>query len=187
MKNVQKMVMITEHLLQSMETEYRLTAPAQLTTLTRLDQDMKQIMDSSLPDDQKVLLLDQLLQRYQGLTKQMKSEVSVKPTCTVVIPKPDPAPPTESTSKVNNHLSKSELQSTVKAPIQLPRTPVTLKLTIKNPCQNGNTPSVLPEESSHAIMMETKPDSKRKPVKWRRKPKTPLVAKPRSNRHWEPY
>ena len=69
MKNAQKMVMIPEHLLQSIETEHQLTAPAQLTTLTRLEQHMKQIMDSSLPDDQKVLLLDQLLQRYQGLTK----------------------------------------------------------------------------------------------------------------------
>ena len=185
MKNAQKMVMIPEHLLQSMETEHRLTAPAQLTTLTRLDQDMKQIMDSSLPDDQKVLLLDQLLQRYQGLTKQMKSEVSVKPT--VVIPKPDPAPPTELTSNVNHHLStESELQSTVKASRQLQRTPVTPKLS-KIPVRMETPPSVLPEESAHAIMMETPPDSKGKPVKWRRKPKTPLVARLRSNRHWEPY
>ena len=69
--------MIPEHLSQSMEREHRLTAFAQLTTLLQLDQDMKQFMDSSLPGDQKVLLLDQLLQRYQGLTKQMKSEVTV--------------------------------------------------------------------------------------------------------------
>ena len=58
MKQAQKMVMIPEHLVQSMETEHRLTVPAQLTTLTRLDQDMKQNMHSSLPDDKKVLLLD---------------------------------------------------------------------------------------------------------------------------------
>ena len=51
MKHVQKMVMVPEHLLQSMETEHRLTAPAQLPTLTRLDQYMKQIMDSSLPEE----------------------------------------------------------------------------------------------------------------------------------------
>ena len=72
MKHAQKMLMVPEQLLQSMETEHRLTAPAQLTTLTRLDQDLKQIMDSSLPEDQKVLMLDQLLQRYQGLTKQIR-------------------------------------------------------------------------------------------------------------------
>jgi len=83
MKHAQKMVMIPEHLMQSIETKYRLTAPAQLTTLTRLDQDKKQIMDSSFPGDQKVLLLDQLLQRYQGLTKQMRSEVTVKPTVVI--------------------------------------------------------------------------------------------------------
>ena len=76
------MVMIPERLSQSMEREHRLTPSAQLTTLLRLDQDMKQIMDSSLPGDQKALLLDQLLQRYQGLTaKQMKSEVTVNPSC----------------------------------------------------------------------------------------------------------
>lgn len=65
MKHAQKMVMIPEHLLQSIETEHGLKAPAQLTTLTRLDQDMKQIMECSLPE---VLLMDQLLQRYQGVT-----------------------------------------------------------------------------------------------------------------------
>ena len=74
MKHAQKMVIIPEHLLQSMETEGRLTAPVQLATLTRLDQDMKQIIESPLQEDQKVLMLDQLLQRYQGLTKQMKTE-----------------------------------------------------------------------------------------------------------------
>lgn len=95
--------MIPEHLLQSTEIEHQLTTPAQLTTLTRLDQDMKQIMDSSLLEDQKVMLLDQLLQRYQGLTKQMKSEVNVKPT--VVLPKSNPVPPTETTPGVNKHVS----------------------------------------------------------------------------------
>ena len=69
MKHAQKMVMVPEHLLQSMETEHRLSAPAQLSTLTRLDQDMKQIMDSSLPEDQKVLMLHQLLQRYKRVNK----------------------------------------------------------------------------------------------------------------------
>ena len=99
MKHTQKMVMTPEHLLQSMETEHRLTAPAQLPTLTHLDQDMKQMMDSSLPEDQKVLLLDQLLQRYQGLTKQMKSEATVKST--VVMSKSEPLPVKESTPKSN--------------------------------------------------------------------------------------
>ena len=99
MKHTQKMVMTPEHLLQSMETEHRLTSPAQLPTLTHLDQDMKQMMDSSLPEDQKVLLLDQLLQRYQGLTKQMKSEATVKST--VVMPTSEPLPVKESTPKSN--------------------------------------------------------------------------------------
>ena len=110
MKHAQKMVMIPEHLMQSIETEHRLTAPAQLTTLTRLDQDMKHIMDSSFPEDQNVLLLDQLLQRYQGLTKQMESEVTVKPA--VVLPQSAPAPPTERTPNLNDVSSTSDLKST---------------------------------------------------------------------------
>ena len=42
--------MIPEHLMQSIETEHQIMAPAQLTTLTSLDQDMKQIIDS-FPED----------------------------------------------------------------------------------------------------------------------------------------
>ena len=63
MKHVQKMMLVPEHLLQSLKTEHRLTSSPQLATLTRLDQDMKQIMDSLLPEDQKISLLDQLLHR----------------------------------------------------------------------------------------------------------------------------
>ena len=99
MKHTQKMVIIPEHLLQSMETEWHLTAPVQLPTPTRLDQDMTQIIESPLPEDQKVLMLDQLLQRYQGLTKQMKTESARKPT--VVLPKPDPLPATETSGKTD--------------------------------------------------------------------------------------
>ena len=157
-----------EHLLQSIETKHRLTAPAQLTTLTRLDQDMKQIMDSSLLEDEKVMLLDQLLQRYQGLTKQMKREVSVKPK--EVLPKSDPVPPIETTSVVNKHVSTPKVKTPRETPRQLPPTPVTTKQS-KLPVRVETPLSALPEESAHAIMMETPPDSKRKTVKRRNKPK----------------
>ena len=50
------MVMLPKHLVYSMETEYRLAVPAQLTTSIRLDHGMKQIIDSSLPEDRKVLI-----------------------------------------------------------------------------------------------------------------------------------
>ena len=124
MKHAQKMVMIPEHLMQTIETEHRLTAPAQLTTLTRLDQGIKQIMDSPFPEDQKVLLLDDLLQRYQGLARQMKSDVTVNPA--VVLPKSEPAPPLERTSDLNNLSSTSEVKSTKRGtPRKLPTTPVT--------------------------------------------------------------
>ena len=183
MKHAQKMVMIPEHLMQSIETEHRLTAPAQLTTLTRLDQDMKQIMDSSFPEDQKVLLLDHLLQRYQGLARQMKSEVTVKPA--VVLPKSEPAPPLERTSDRNNLYSTSEVKSTKgSTPRKLPTTPVTTKQS-KIPLRIETPSSVLPEGSAHA--METPPDSKRKTGKHHYKSRTPFVTRLRSTKQWEPY
>ena len=172
--------MIPEHLLQSIETEHRLTTPAQLTTLSRLDQEMKQIMESSLQADQKVLLLNHLNQRYQGLTKQMKSEVSIKPT--VVLPKSHPAPPTE-VSVVNTPASTPAGKTTQR---KLPPTPGTRKQS-KIPVRMETPPSAFSDEYAHTIMMETPPDSKRKPVMRRPKPKTPLVARLRSNRQWEPY
>ena len=176
MKHTQKMVMIPEDLLQSMETEHRLTAPAQLPTLTRLDQDMKQIMDSSLPEDQKVLLLDQLLQRYQGLTKQMKTEATVKPT--VVMPKSEPSPAKESTPKPETKSAK------VSQPLR--GTPLSTKGS-KIPIRTETPPSVSTEESAHTLLMDTPPDSRRKTGKLRYKARTPLVARLRSNRQWEPY
>ena len=108
MKHVQKMVIIPEHLLQSLETERRLTTPAQLPTLTTLDQDMKQIIECPLPEDQKVFLLDQLPQRYQGLTKQMKTETTIKPT--MVLHKADPLPATDTSGK--NHVRTPKETST---------------------------------------------------------------------------
>ena len=185
MKHAQKMVMIPEHLMQTIETEHRLTAPAQLTTLTRLDQDMKQIMDSSFPEDQKVLLLDHLLQRYQGLARQMKSEVTAKPA--VVLPKSEPVPPLERTSDLNNLSSTSDVKSTKRGtPRKLPTTPVTTKQS-KIPLRIETPSPVLPEDSAHAIMMETSPDSKRKTGKRHYKPRTPFVTRLRSNKQWEPY
>lgn len=97
MKHAQKMVIIPEHLLQRLETERRLSTPAQLPTLTRLDQDVKQIIESPLPEDQKVFLFDQLLQKYQGLTNQMKTKTTIKPT--MVLPKADPLPTTDTRGK----------------------------------------------------------------------------------------
>ena len=55
MKHVQKMMLVPEPLLQNLETEHRLTSPPQLTTLTRLDQDMKHITDSTLPAESQYL------------------------------------------------------------------------------------------------------------------------------------
>ena len=95
MKHVQKKMLVQEHLFQSLETEHRLTSPPQLATLARLDQDMEQIMDSLLPEDQKLSLLDQLLHIYQGLSRQIKTEATVKPTVvTNMTPAPTEASPT---------------------------------------------------------------------------------------------
>ena len=68
------MVMVPEQLMQTMETEHRLNALPQLATLTRLDQDMQRIIDSSMREDQKIVLLRYLASRHRGLAKQMMSE-----------------------------------------------------------------------------------------------------------------
>ena len=126
-------------------------------------------MDSSLAEDQNILLLDHALQRYRGLVKKMKSEVSVKPT--VALPKSDPAPPTETTPGVNKHVSTPKVKTPRETPRQLPPTPASPKQS-QIPVRMETPRSALPEESAHAIMMETPPDSKRKNVK-RRNQKRP--------------
>ena len=187
MKHAQKMVIIPEHLLQSMETERRLTAPAQLPTLTRLDQDMKQIIESPLPEDQKVIMLDQLLQRYQGLTRQMKTESAIKPT--VVLPKPAPLPATETSGTTDEStpaeasrkrdLNSSQSKST-KIPRKLPATPVTT-LESKIPRWIETMPSISPEDMAIPLLLDTPPDSTHKSSN-KRKARTPMVARLRSRK-----
>ena len=173
MKHAQKMVIIPEHLLQSMETERRLTAPVQFPTLTRLDQDIKRIIESPLPEDQKVLMLDQLLQRYQGLTKQMKMESAIKPT--VVLPKPDPLPATETSGKTDESTpaeasrkrdNTSQSKST-KMPRKLSATPVTT-VESKIPRRIETMPFISPKEMALPLLLDTPPDSTRKSSnKWK--------------------
>ena len=172
MKHAQKMVMIPEQLMQSMETEHRLNAPPQLPTLTRLDQDIRNIIESTLPEDQKIILLEQLIQRYQGLTKQMKSETMVAPPV-VLLPPTElvPATPspsitvkgTASTSKIPRPVARSELKRKQDKPVQeetplFPGKPVFLETPL--------------------FTLERK--------KKKRKPRTPMVARLRSNIQWEP-
>lgn len=141
MKHEQKMMLVPEHLLQSLDTEHRLTSP-QLATLTRLDQDMKQIMDSVLPEDQKISLLDQLLRRYEGLSRQMKTEATVKPTVgTNVAPAPTETSPTHSPTTSSG---KSAKVRTRKLPATPKPTPTPGLSTSKIARPVGSTsPSVL--------------------------------------------
>lgn len=67
------MIKVPDHLMQSVETDDLLTYPVQQTTLTRVVKDIKHITDSQLPDDHKIVLSQQLIQRYQGLTKERES------------------------------------------------------------------------------------------------------------------
>ena len=76
---------------------------------------MKQIMDSLLPEDQKISLLDQLLHRYQGLSRQIKTEAAVKPTVvTNVTPVSPEASPTHT---LRTSLGKSAKVRTRKLPV----------------------------------------------------------------------
>ena len=115
----------------------------------------------------------------------MKSEGTVKPT--VVLPKSDPAPPPERTPDINNLSLTSDVKSTKRStPRILPATPVTTKQS-QIPVKIETRSPLLPENSAHAIMMETPPDSKRKTGKRHYKPGTPFVTRLRSNKQWEPY
>ena len=205
MKHVQKMMLVPEHLLQSLETEHRLTYQSQLATLTRLDQDMKQIMDSLLPEDQKISLLDQLLHRYQGLSRQIKTEATVKPTVvTNVTPAPTEASPTHSESPTTS-LGKS-------AKVRARKLPVTPRLSAsKIPRPVGTaSPQSIPTSQSKipvpivkadepvssdtpvfsempAFLFETPLSTPARKKAKTRKPRTPMVARLRSNRQWQPY
>ena len=203
MKHVQKMMLVPEHLLQSLETEHRLTSPPQLATLTRLDQDMKQIMDSLLPEDQKISLLDQLLHRYQGLSRQIKTEAMVKPTVvTNVTPAPTEASPTHTPTTC---LGKSAKVRARKLPVtprlsasKIPR-PVGTASTQSIPTTQSKIPVPI-EKADEPVSSETPMFSEmpaflfetplstpaRKKAKTR-KPRTPMVARLRSNRQWQPY
>ena len=203
MKHVQKMMLVPEHLLQSLETEHRLTSPPQLATLTRLDQDMKQIMDSLLPEDQKISLLDQLLHRYQGLSRQIKTEAMVKPTVvTNVTPAPTEASPTHTPTTCLRKSAKVRAR-------KLPVTPRLSASKIPRPVGTASTQSIPTSQSKipvpiekadepvssetpmfsemPAFLFETTLSTPARKKAKTRKPRTPMVARLRSNRQWQPY
>ena len=134
-------------------------------------------------------MLDQLLQRYQGLTKQMKTESAIKPT--VVLPKPDPLPATETSSKTDEStpaeasrkrdLNTSQSKST-KMPRKLPATTVESKIRRRIEIM----PSISPEEMALPLLSDTPPDSTRKSSN-KRKARTPMVARLRNRKRWEHY
>ena len=177
------MVMIPERLLQSLETEHRLNAPPQLPTLTRLDQDMQRILDSSLPEDQKILLLSYLVSRYRGLAKQMKSET--KSTQAVFVAPPLPptvldrnalvSPEEKSTPKIKPAMTPSIVPDGLATPIKS-KIPVPVP-TPSQPAPNGAAPT--------PSFLDT-PTSTPKRGKLHKK-KTPMVARLRSNKKWMPY
>ena len=203
MKHIQQMMLVPEHLLQSLETEHRLTSPPQLATLTCLDQDMKQIMDSLLLEDQKISLLDQLLHRYQGLSRQIKTEATVKPTVvTNVTPTPTEANPTHTPT---TSLGKS-------AKVRARKLPVTPRLSaskIPHPVGTASPQSIPTSQSKipvpivkadepvssetpmfsemPAFLFETPLSTPAHKKAKTRKPRTPMVARLRSNRQWQPY
>ena len=203
MKHVQKMMLVPEHLLQSLETEHRLTSPPQLATLTRLDQDMKQIMDSSLPEDQKISLLDQLLHRYQGLSRQIKTEATVKPTVvTNVTPAPTEASPTHTPTSslgkfakvrarklpVTPRLSASKIPRPVgtASPQSIPTSQSKISVPIVKADEPVSSETPMFSEMP-AFLFETRLSTPARKKAKTRKPRTPMVARLRSNRQWQPY
>ena len=181
------MVMAPEQLMQTMETEHRLNAPPQLATLTRLDQDIQRIIDSSLRVDQKVVLLRYLASRHRGLAKQMKSESKSSQAVLVVPPPPLPllhrkalvSLEDTSTSKIKPEEPVVDTPSMVPDEVD---TPIQSKIPLPVPTpsqaahhRSATTPSVLDTPTS---------TPKRGKL---RKGRTPVVARLRSNKKWMPY
>ena len=166
----------------------------------------------------KISLLDQLLHRYQGLSRQMKSKATVKPTVTTTVsPAPTEtsptSPPTTSLEKPKKVLSR-KLPATPKSTAatglkksKIPRpvvrsassgkqapysetvpVPETLESTpasqSKIPVAKVDEP-VLPKVP--AFLLETPLSTPARKRRITRKPRTPMVARLRSNRQWEPY
>ena len=78
-------------------------------------------MDSLLREDQKISLLEQLLHRYEGLSRQMKTEATVKPSVvTNVTPVPTETSPTH---PPQTSLGKSAKVRTRKLPASPKSTP----------------------------------------------------------------
>ena len=203
MKHVQKMMLVPEHLLQSLETEHRLTSPPQLATLTRLDQDIKQITDSLLPEDQKISLQDQLLHRYQGLSRQIKTEATVKPiVVTNVAPGPTEASPTHTPTTflgksakvrarklpVTPRLSASKIPRPVgtASPQSIPTSQSKIPVPIVKADEPVSSETTMFSEM-HALLFETPLSTPARKKAKTRKPRTPMVARLRSNRQWQPY
>ena len=119
----------------------------------------------------------------------MKTETTIKPT--MVLPKADPLPTTDTSGKndvrtpketsTNPNLDTLKTKST-KAPRKLPATLRTRESKI--PRWKKMTSLVSPEEMSLPLMSDTPPDPARKSSK--RKPRTTIAARLRSNRQWEP-
>ena len=200
MKHVQKMMLVPEHLLQSLETEHRLTSPPQLATLTRLDKDMKQIMDSLLPEDQKISLLDQVL---HSLSRQIKTEATVKPTVvTNVTPAPTEASPTHTPTKslgksakvrarklpVTPRLSASKIPRPVgtASPQSIPTSQSKIPVPIVKADEPVSSETPMFSEMP-AFLFETPLSTPARKKAKTRKPRTPMVARLRSNRQWQPY
>ena len=208
MKHVQKMMLVPEHLLQSLETEHRLTSPLQFATLTRLDQNMKQIMESLLPEDQKISLLDQLFHRYQGLSRQIKTEATVKPTVvTNVTPAPTEASPTTAPTTSLGKSAKVRMRTLSVTPrlstSKIPRPVGTASPSIPTPQSIPTSQSEIPVPIVKAVepvssetpmfsempafLFETPLSTPARKKAKTRKSRTPMVARLRSNRQWEPY
>ena len=200
MKHVQKMMLVPEHLLQSLETEHRLTSPPQLATLTRLDKDMKQIMDSLLPEDQKISLLDQVL---HSLSRQIKTEATVKPTVvTNVTPAPTEASPTHTPTKslgksakvrarklpVTPRLSASKIPRPVgtASPQSIPTSQSKIPVPIVKADEPVSSETPMFSEMP-AFLFETPLSTPARKKAKTRKPRTPMVARLRSNRQWQSY
>ncbi len=97
----QRMAMIPEYMVRMMETKQKLKTAPQYRVLTRLDGEMKAILDDpKLPMDVKVRRYDQVLQRYTQLAEQVQAN-SPEALLAAAVKKRKPVAQVEEQEEVN--------------------------------------------------------------------------------------
>ena len=170
-------MLVPEHLLQNLETEHRLTSPPQLTTLTRLDQDMKHHGFYFARGSKSGLIWSTITMVSRFVkTNEERNECE---TCRDSDKNSKCAHSKPFSYDIRGTTQKTALRKLPATPIGPSKIPVRIHV---------ETPPSCIEQETDPWNFETPPHSTEKRViKRSYRARTPMVARLRSNKKWEPY